>query len=437
MSKKPTVLMILDGYGLNKRKDGNAVALADTPVMDKLMADYPFVEGQASGLAVGLPEGQMGNSEVGHLNMGAGRIVYQELTRITKEIEDGDFFKNEALLAACKNAKENNSALHLYGLVSDGGVHSHITHIYGLLELAKREGVEKIYVHCFLDGRDTPPASGKGYVEQLEAKMKEIGVGEVVSVMGRYYAMDRDNRWDRVELAYNALVKGEGVATDNIVKAIQESYDNEKTDEFVIPAYLEKDGIVLYNQELSCEDARTVLDILRRTGLVPVMEGKDYMYYDPEEYTNDVDWYAEDITRILGRKFRTIRDNEDRMFINKISAKAVAGSDVAAAVEGLKPWFTAIIHESEGFAGGTVEFVPNGYSKALGMAVACRLWDIPVEDTVCFGDSNNDLEMFSYAHTKVAMRNASPKLLEMADYVTEDMFHFGIRNGLRYLGLID
>ena len=202
-------------------------------------------------------------------------------------------------------------------------------------------------------------------------------------------------------------------------------------------AYLEKDGIVLYNQELSCEDARTVLDILRRTGLVPVMEGKDYMYYDPEEYTNDVDWYAEDITRILGRKFRTIRDNEDRMFINKISAKAVAGSDVAAAVEGLKPWFTAIIHESEGFAGGTVEFVPNGYSKALGMAVACRLWDIPVEDTVCFGDSNNDLEMFSYAHTKVAMRNASPKLLEMADYVTEDMFHFGIRNGLRYLGLID
>ena len=202
-------------------------------------------------------------------------------------------------------------------------------------------------------------------------------------------------------------------------------------------AYLEKDGIVLYNQELSCEDARTVLDILRRTGLVPVMEGKDYMYYDPEEYTNDVDWSAEDITRILGRKFRTIRDNEDRMFINKISAKAVAGSDVAAAVEGLKPWFTAIIHESEGFAGGTVEFVPNGYYKALGMAVACRLWDIPVEDTVCFGDSNNDLEMFSYAHTKVAMRNASPKLLEMADYVTEDMFHFGIRNGLRYLGLID
>ena len=242
MSKKPTVLMILDGYGLNEKDSHNAVAEAKTPVMDKLMADYPFVKGYASGMAVGLPDGQMGNSEVGHLNMGAGRIVYQELTRITKEIQDGEFFKNEALLAACKNAKENNSALHLYGLVSDGGVHSHNTHIYGLLELAKREGVEKVYVHAFLDGRDTPPASGKGYVEELEAKMKEIGVGEVVSVMGRYYVMDRDNRWERVELAYKALVKGEGIATDNIVNAIQASYDDGKTDEFVIPTYLEKDG---------------------------------------------------------------------------------------------------------------------------------------------------------------------------------------------------
>lgn len=242
MSKKPTVLMILDGYGLNKRVDGNAVAEANTPVMDKLMAECPFVEGQASGLAVGLPDGQMGNSEVGHLNMGAGRIVYQELTRITKEIEDGDFFKNEALLAACRNAKENNSALHLYGLVSDGGVHSHITHIYGLLELAKREGLSKVYVHCFLDGRDTPPESGKGYVEQLEAKMQELGVGECVSVMGRYYAMDRDNRWDRVEMAYKALVKGEGVEASSITGAIQDSYDNGKTDEFVIPAVLVRDG---------------------------------------------------------------------------------------------------------------------------------------------------------------------------------------------------
>ncbi len=179
MSKKPVVLMILDGYGLNDKKEGNAVAEAKTPVMDKLMAEYPFVKGNASGMAVGLPDGQMGNSEVGHLNMGAGRIVYQELTRITKEIQDGTFFENPALLDAVANCKKNDSSLHLYGLVSDGGVHSHITHIYGLLELAKRNGLKKVYVHCFLDGRDTPPSSGKGYVEQLEAKMKEIGVGEV------------------------------------------------------------------------------------------------------------------------------------------------------------------------------------------------------------------------------------------------------------------
>ena len=171
--KKPTVLMILDGYGLNDRKEGNAIALANTPVMDKLMAEYPFVRGNASGMAVGLPEGQMGNSEVGHLNMGAGRIVYQELTRITKEIQDGIFFENPALLKAVENCKKNDSALHLYGLLSDGGVHSHITHLYGLLELAKRQGLSKVYVHCFLDGRDTPPASGKGYAEALEAEMKK------------------------------------------------------------------------------------------------------------------------------------------------------------------------------------------------------------------------------------------------------------------------
>lgn len=234
--------MILDGYGLNDKKEGNAVYLAKTPVMDKLMAEYPFVKGNASGLAVGLPDGQMGNSEVGHMNMGAGRIVYQELTRITKEIQDGDFFKNEALLAAMKNAKENNSAVHFMGLLSDGGVHSHNTHLYGLLEMAKREGVEKVYVHCFLDGRDTPPASGKEFVEALEAEMKKIGVGEIATVSGRYYAMDRDNRWDRVELAYNALTSGEGVKGTDAPAAVQASYDNDKTDEFVLPTVIEKDG---------------------------------------------------------------------------------------------------------------------------------------------------------------------------------------------------
>ena len=196
MSKKPAVLMILDGFGLNEKHEANAVYEADTPNIDGLMKDYPFVRGYASGLSVGLPDGQMGNSEVGHLNMGAGRIVYQELTRISKEIEDGDFFKNEALLKGMKNVKDNNSSLHLYGLLSDGGVHSHITHLYGLLEMAKREGIEKVYVHCFLDGRDTSPTSGKGFMEQLEDKMKEIGVGQIATVMGRYYVMDRDNRWD-------------------------------------------------------------------------------------------------------------------------------------------------------------------------------------------------------------------------------------------------
>ena len=242
MSKKPTVLMILDGYGLNDKCEANAVCEGKTPVMDQLMSQCPFVKGNASGMAVGLPEGQMGNSEVGHLNMGAGRIVYQELTRITKEIQDGDFFKNEALLAAVKNAKENNSALHFMGLLSDGGVHSHITHLFGLLELAKREGLEKVYVHCFLDGRDTPPASGKGYIEELQAKMKEIGVGEIATVSGRYYAMDRDNRWDRVELAFKAMINGEGVKGTDATEAVQASYDAEKTDEFVLPTVIEKEG---------------------------------------------------------------------------------------------------------------------------------------------------------------------------------------------------
>ena len=242
MSKKPTVLMILDGYGLNDKAEGNAVVQGKTPVMDKLMAEFPFVKGNASGMAVGLPDGQMGNSEVGHLNMGAGRIVYQDLTKITKAIQDGDFFENKALLAACENVKANDSSLHLMGLVSDGGVHSHIEHIYGLLELAKRQGIEKVYVHCFLDGRDTPPASGKGYVEELEAKMKEIGVGAVASVMGRYYVMDRDNRWDRVEKAYLALTKGIGENAVSGPEGIQASYDAETTDEFVLPTVVVKDG---------------------------------------------------------------------------------------------------------------------------------------------------------------------------------------------------
>lgn len=242
MSKKPVVLMILDGYGLNDNCKANAVCEGNTPVMDQLMREYPFVKGNASGMAVGLPEGQMGNSEVGHLNMGAGRIVYQELTRITKSIQDGDFFEVPAFLEAANNCKKHDSALHLFGLVSDGGVHSHNTHIYGLLEFAKKQGVKKVFVHCFLDGRDTPPASGKGFIEELEARMKEIGVGRVASVMGRYYAMDRDKRWDRVELAYNALTKGEGVTAVSGPAGIQASYDEEKFDEFVKPTVVVENG---------------------------------------------------------------------------------------------------------------------------------------------------------------------------------------------------
>ncbi len=242
MSKKPTVLMILDGYGLNEKTEGNAVAQANTPNMDALMKDYPYVKGYASGLAVGLPDGQMGNSEVGHLNMGAGRIVYQELTRITKEIEDGDFFKNEALLAGMENVKKNGSDLHLYGLLSDGGVHSHNTHLYGLLEMAKRQGIPNVYVHCFLDGRDTAPTSGKGFVEELEAKMAEIGVGKIASISGRYYVMDRDNRWDRVQKAYDVLTKGEGEVATDAVQAMADSYAKDVTDEFFVPTAITENG---------------------------------------------------------------------------------------------------------------------------------------------------------------------------------------------------
>ena len=245
MSKKPVVLMVLDGYGLNENPESNAIAMANTPVMDKLMAECPFVKGNASGLAVGLPDGQMGNSEVGHMNIGAGRIIYQDLTRITKEINDGTFFENKALLEAMENCKKNDSDLHLWGLLSDGGVHSHNTHLYGLLEMAKKNGLEKVYVHAFLDGRDTPPASGRDFVAELEEKMAEIGVGKVASLSGRYYAMDRDNNWERVEKAYNSLVTGEGVQAENAVKAMEDSYENGVTDEFVLPTVITENGAPL------------------------------------------------------------------------------------------------------------------------------------------------------------------------------------------------
>lgn len=242
MKDKPVVLLIMDGFGLRDDKNGNAISMASTPNLAKLEKEVPFVKGYASGLAVGLPDGQMGNSEVGHLNMGAGRIIYQELTRITKSIEDGDFFRVPELLKAVENCKKNNSSMHMYGLLSDGGVHSHITHLFGLLDLCRKEGLKKVYVHCFMDGRDTPPDSGLGYIKELEAYMQKIGVGEIASISGRYYAMDRDKNYDRVQKAYDCLTKGEGNHADSAVKAMEDSYAEKVYDEFIVPVAIVKDG---------------------------------------------------------------------------------------------------------------------------------------------------------------------------------------------------
>ena len=242
MPKKPTVLCILDGYGLAPACESNAISVANTPHLDKLMTTCPFQEGSASGLDVGLPEGQMGNSEVGHTNIGAGRIVYQELTRISKSIADGDFFENAALLAAVENCKTNGTALHLFGLLSNGGVHSHNRHLYALLELAQRHGLTKVFVHAVLDGRDTPPTSGKAFLAELEAQMAAIGVGKMASVSGRYYTMDRDTQCDRVQKAYNAMVLGEGPAAKNAAACIDASYAAGINDEFVVPTLIANDG---------------------------------------------------------------------------------------------------------------------------------------------------------------------------------------------------
>ncbi len=248
--KKPVALIIMDGFGNGEKNRGNAIYDAKKPNLDRLFSENPLTQIGASGLDVGLPDGQMGNSEVGHTNIGAGRIVYQELTRITKAVKDGDFFENPEFAKAVKNVKDNNSALHLFGLLSDGGVHSHNTHLYALLELAKRSGLEKVYVHAFLDGRDVPPSSGADYVADCQSKMDEIGVGKIATVMGRYYAMDRDNRWERVEKAYSAMVYGEGVKADDAVEAVRKSYKNEVTDEFVIPTVCEENATIGANDSV-------------------------------------------------------------------------------------------------------------------------------------------------------------------------------------------
>ena len=273
MDKKTTMLMILDGFGINEKDEGNAVKMANIPNIKRIMKQYPNTILHTSGLDVGLPEGQMGNSEVGHTNIGAGRIVYQELTRITKSIESGDFFSIPELVSAIENCKKNHSKLHIMGLLSDGGVHSHQRHLFALLELAKRKDFEDVYVHCFLDGRDTPPASAEGYLVELENKMAEKGVGKIATIMGRFYAMDRDKRWNRIEKAYDAMVKGEGEKAISVASAIENSYQKEVFDEFVVPTVIcnndkpvakieENDSVIFFNfrPDRAREITRAIVD---------------------------------------------------------------------------------------------------------------------------------------------------------------------------------
>ncbi len=281
--KKPLILIIMDGFGIGTDY-GNAIKAAKKPNLDSLFAKNPVTKIGASGLAVGLPDGQMGNSEVGHTNIGAGRVVYQDLTRITKSTEDGSFYKNPAFVDAMDKAAKGGKALHILGLLSDGGVHSHNSHLYALLKMAKQHGCKKVYVHAFLDGRDVPPSSSKGYVEDCIKQMKEIGVGQIATVMGRYYAMDRDNRWERVEKAYAAMVYGEGVQASDPVQAVENSYKNKVTDEFVIPAVCAKgatvqpgDSVIFYNfrPDRAREITRTFVDpdfngFVRKKGFFPL-----------------------------------------------------------------------------------------------------------------------------------------------------------------------
>ena len=250
MNKTPITLIIMDGFGLSGETRGNAVRAAKTPVLDKLFQEYAHTSLSASGLDVGLPEGQMGNSEVGHTNIGGGRVVFQDLPRITRSIGDGSFFRNEAYLEAMDNCREKGTALHLFGLLSDGGVHSHLQHLYALLRMAKEQGLSKVYIHAFLDGRDVSPTSGAGFVAETVQQCAEIGVGRIATVMGRYYAMDRDKRWDRVERAYDAMVYGEGIQNADPVAAVKESYENGVTDEFVEPVVCDKDGLVSDNDSV-------------------------------------------------------------------------------------------------------------------------------------------------------------------------------------------
>ena len=267
--KQPLALIILDGFGCREETKGNAIAAARTPHLDHLMASCPHTRIGASGMDVGLPDGQMGNSEVGHTNIGAGRIVYQELTRITKSFDEGEALGNPALTAAMENARRPGQALHLMGLLSDGGVHSHIRHLYGLMEMARRFAVERVYLHCFMDGRDVPPTAGIEFIAALQQKIKELGLGQIATVSGRYYAMDRDNRWERVKLAYDAIVNGEGNKDPDPVAVMQKSYDAGVTDEFIVPTVVTEgagikagDSVIFFNfrPDRARELTRTLVD---------------------------------------------------------------------------------------------------------------------------------------------------------------------------------
>lgn len=332
MTKRPVMLMILDGFGITDKVDGNAVMAARKPNYDRYKSKYSYTELSASGLDVGLPRGQMGNSEVGHLNIGAGRIVYQELTRITKQIEDGDFYNNEALNYAFERAIQNSSSVHLLGLLSDGGVHSHIDHVKALFKLAKKKGVSKVYLHAFMDGRDTPPTSGREYLEEIEEYIKEIETGKVATISGRYYAMDRDNRWERIQLAYDAIVKGIGEICEGSIKAIENSYNDNKTDEFVLPVVLtdqgkpvatikDNDSVIFFNfrpdraREMTraindnefngFERERLTLNFVTMTQYDKTIENVKIAYY-PQSYENTLGEYLS----TLGKKQLRMAETE-------------------------------------------------------------------------------------------------------------------------------
>jgi len=353
--KKPVVLCIMDGFGKNESDYGNAIAMAKTPNLDKLMAECPMTYIGASGMDVGLPDGQMGNSEVGHTNIGAGRVVYQPLTRITKAFADGEAQKNPALVKAMENAKDK--ALHLIGLVSPGGVHSHTEHLYCLLQMAKDSGVEKVYVHALLDGRDVPPSSAVDYLETLEAKMQEIGTGKIASVMGRFYAMDRDNIWDRVEKAYAAMVYGEGVQTEDAVAAVKKSYETidedgkHLTDEFVLPTVVGADGriqpqdsVIFFNfrPDRAREITRTFVDpdftgFERKNGFFPLNYVCMTQYdaempnvevaFGPEALTNTFGEYISGLGKTQLRIAETQKYAHVTFFFNGGEEKQYAGED--------------------------------------------------------------------------------------------------------------